>query len=78
MDVYLSNRRIGKILSERGLLPPNCRLLEVRLEVDGALVIRYERFVPVSEVRVFAEALLVAANAEQDALEALKFRDDEP
>jgi hypothetical protein len=57
MTKFVSNRALANALMKRGLLPAECRLLEIRLEVDGALAIRYERLVPADELVVFAEAL---------------------
>lgn len=59
---YIPNDRIARALTDRGLVPPECRLLEVQVEVDGALAIRYERLVTAEELRLFADALKEVAD----------------
>jgi len=58
---YILNRQISAALVERGLLPVNCRLLELSIGVEGATVIRYERFVTGEELGILADALVDVA-----------------
>jgi len=37
-------RRFHKPLADAGLVPPNCRVMEISLGVSGVLVVRYEVF----------------------------------
>ena len=37
-------------LEAAGLVPPNCRLMEISIGVNGALTIRYEVFVTADEL----------------------------
>jgi hypothetical protein len=37
-------RRFHKPLEAAGLVPPNCRVMEISIGVDGALMVRYEVF----------------------------------
>jgi hypothetical protein len=57
MKRFISNRRLGDILAKKGLLPPDCRLLEASVEIDGAFTIRYERYVTADQLSAFADAL---------------------
>lgn len=66
MGTLMGNRRIAEELQKRGLVPPNCKLLEVRIEPVGALVIHYEVFVTGGQVLELADALRAAAHAAAD------------
>ena len=66
MGNVMGTRRIAEELQKRGLVPPNCKLLEVRIEPAGALVIHYEVFVTGGHVLEFADALRAAAQAAAD------------
>ena len=66
MSNVMGNRRIADELQKRGLVPPNCKLLEMRIEPAGALVIHYEVFVTGDRVLQFADALRAAAQAQVD------------
>lgn len=57
----VNTQQIAKELTARGLLPADCRLIEVRIEPHGALVIRYEVFVRHDQLGAFADALKAAA-----------------
>jgi hypothetical protein len=58
---FVNNRYLGEELTARGLVPPGCRLLELIIKPDGALLIRYEKFIGPDELSVFAEALQAVA-----------------
>jgi len=62
MASLVGNRRISRHLAERGLLPAQCRLVEVSIEPTGALVIRYEVFVHSDQLGALADALKAAAD----------------
>jgi hypothetical protein len=57
MTRLVTNQRIGEALIKHDLLPPHCRFIDLRIGVRGALVIRYEVFVPVEDLGRFADAL---------------------
>lgn len=69
MANIISTRRIEKELIDRGLLPAQCHLIEVRIEPNAALVIRYEVFVTNDQLGAFADALKAAAAAEAAAVD---------
>ena len=58
-----STARLEKELMARGLLPRDCRLVEISVTPNRPLVIRYEVFVRTDELVLFAEALTTAAAA---------------
>ena len=74
MATILHPSRLEDALHRRGLVPPNCRLLEVVMEVMKPIVIRYEVFLSAEDARRFGEAYLEAAGlaeaAGQSATEA--------
>ena len=57
----VNTRRIEKQLIDRGLLPSGCRLIEVSMKPNTALVLRYEVFVRNDQLGLFADALKAAA-----------------
>lgn len=59
----MSSRGLEKELVVRGLLPPGCRLVEVSVTPNSALVIRYETFVTNEQLGQFADAMKAAADA---------------
>lgn len=61
MKTIVNTRRIEKELMARGLLPAECRLIEIRMEPSSALVIRYEVLVSVDQFSAFADAMKAAA-----------------
>jgi hypothetical protein len=63
MRSILSNQRLADELTKRDLTPRNCRLLELRVEPTGALVIRYEVFVDAPLADGIADALKTVARA---------------
>ena len=44
METAVSVRRFHKPLADAGIVPENCRLLEMSIGVSGAFVVRYEVF----------------------------------
>lgn len=46
-------QQFHKPLAAAGLVPANCRLLEITIGVDGALVARYEVFWEAAELKAF-------------------------
>lgn len=61
----MHTKRIEKELIARGLVPDGCKLLEVRIEPNSAVIVRYEVFVSPDRLDLFADALKAAA---QEAL----------
>lgn len=49
---------LGKYLIEEGVLPPQCRNVELLLPVDGALALRYEVFVTAEDLPKLARCLV--------------------
>lgn len=62
MGSILSTKRLEKHLIERGLLPDRCRLVEVSITPNSALVVRYEVFVEAAQLGQFADAMKAAAD----------------
>ena len=58
----IHGNKLGKALQDEGLIPPNCRLLEIVIPDDGAAVLRFECFVTRDDLPKISRALL--ANAE--------------
>jgi len=63
MKHYVTNRQIADELQKAGLLPSNCRLVELSIGVDGIAILRYERFVDVEEFGKVADALRAVSEA---------------
>ena len=61
MASIINTTRLSKHLAARGLVPANCRLVEVSITPSGPLVIRYEVFVGLEQMQLFAEACVAAA-----------------
>lgn len=59
----VSNDRIGNALIQRGLLPASCVVIDLHIDVRGALKIRYEKLVDVDELAAVADALREVAAA---------------
>ncbi len=53
---------LAKHLAARGLVPDHCRLVEVSITPSGPLVLRYEVFVELSQLHLFAEAFKQTAD----------------
>jgi uncharacterized membrane protein len=51
-----------KALIAHGLVPPNCRLVDVMFVVNAAPVLRYEVFLDDDDLRKFADAFADALN----------------
>ncbi len=58
---FVLSRALEKELIARGLVPKECKLLEVRVEPNAALVVRYEAFVRPDQLDLFADAACAAA-----------------
>ena len=72
MSYIQSTIRLQRELIARGLVPPDCRLIEVSITPAAPLVIRYEVFVRSDRLALFAEAMTAAAAsavADDEALE---------
>jgi hypothetical protein len=61
MTRMVSTMRLEKELKARGLVPDECKLIEVRIEPQSALVVRYEVFVRPDQLDLFADALKAVA-----------------
>ena len=46
----VSVRGLHKPLADAGLVPPNCRVMEISIGVEGALVVRYEVFLTAEQI----------------------------
>lgn len=57
MASYVHNRTLADALMKRGLIPAGCRVLDLRVEVDSVVVIRYEKLVSSEELSAFADAM---------------------
>jgi hypothetical protein len=57
----MSTRALEPELIKRGLLPPECKLIEVSIAPHSALVIRYEVYVRSDQLALFAEAMNAVA-----------------
>ena len=72
MARYTGTHRLEKEFKDRGLLPPNCKLLELRMEPASALVARFEVFITNEDLVKVAEAIQAVATAEIEAATAAK------
>jgi len=59
----ISNRTLARELIARGLVPDECRLLDVVIAVSGAVVLRFETFLTAEQMLLFADAFAATANA---------------
>jgi hypothetical protein len=50
------SRSLEQALVKHGLVPPECRLLEVVMAPMSAVIVRYEVFLTVDQMRLFALA----------------------
>jgi hypothetical protein len=62
----ITTKRLERELLDRGLLPANCRLVEISVTPASALVIRYEVYVEADQLGRYADALKAAAVAQLD------------
>ena len=46
----ISARAFHKPLQEAGLVPPECRVMDIRIAVDGAVIVTYECFLTVDQI----------------------------
>jgi hypothetical protein len=61
MAQVLGSRALAAELMARGLIPPDCRSVELMINADGGLVIRYEQFVSADRLAAFADAMRAVA-----------------
>lgn len=54
---YISNRRLTDALIQVGLMPKACTLIDLRIEVDGSLKIRFEKFLTLDELSQISSVL---------------------
>jgi hypothetical protein len=52
---------LARELEQRGLLPANCRLVEIQVAVDGGIVLRYDKTITAAEFIRVAQALTAVA-----------------
>ena len=57
----ISTRGLEKHLMAHGLLPAHCKLIEVSITPNSALILRYEVFIEGEQLARFAEAMTEAA-----------------
>lgn len=65
MASLVNTARIEKELLSRGLLPPKCRLVEISITPQSALVVRYEVFIESDRLGLFADALKAVADGDR-------------
>jgi hypothetical protein len=58
MKRLLSADLLAKHLANQGLVPPNCRSVELVSTINSGLILRYECLLEVEDLGKFAEALL--------------------
>ena len=46
----ISSRAFHKPLQEAGLVPPECRVMDIRIDVDGAVIVTYECFLTADQI----------------------------
>jgi hypothetical protein len=61
MTGLVTNRLLARELEQRGLLPANCRLVEIQVAVDGGIVLRYDKTITAAEFIRVADALTAVA-----------------
>jgi hypothetical protein len=64
MAFRIANRSLHKPLQDAGLVPPNCRLMDIKIGVDGAMVVVYECFLDMDQLAKLAAVLAAAADSE--------------
>ena len=55
-----SSRKLEKELIARGLVPPNCRIVDVVIGANAALTVRFECYLDDAQVQKFGEAFLAS------------------
>jgi len=58
----ISNHSLARELIARGLVPDHCRLIDVRIGVQGAVVLRFETYLTADQLQLFADAFAATAN----------------
>lgn len=61
MRKILTTTALEKHLIARGLVPDGCRLLELSITPNSALVVRYEVFIDLDRLELFADAMKATA-----------------
>lgn len=59
---FRSSPYLGKSLAAHGLLPKNCSNVEIHMPANGAVMLRFERFLEPYELPEFAAAFQEAAD----------------
>jgi len=59
----ISNRTLARELLVRGLVPEECRLLDVVIGASGAVVLRFETYLTADQMLLFADAFASTAKA---------------
>ncbi len=67
MSRIIANRGLAHELIQRGLVPENCRLIDVLIEVEGVVLLRYEKYLTQDESRRFGAAMIATAGPEEDS-----------
>jgi hypothetical protein len=62
MNRYVNVKRLHKPLEEAGLVPPNCRLLDLAIGTDGALIVRYDVLVTAEQLVALGEVFARIGN----------------
>lgn len=63
MAIKISNKVVN-LLEARGLIPKHCRLLEISIAANAAMVIRYEIFITDESASIISEAFALIAAEE--------------
>ena len=60
----IGSRLLHKPLADAGLIPANCRLMEVVISATGAIVVRYETFISAEDLGKLGVVLQTASEDE--------------
>jgi len=67
MAYYFSAHAINDFLHAEGLVPPHCVCIELLMPPNGAIAVRYERFLMADDLDAFSRALAALAEATKNA-----------
>lgn len=62
----LSVRAFHKPLQDAGLVPPNTRLMDLVIGVDGAVAVTYEAYLDVEQIERLGQILIDVARQNQE------------
>lgn len=61
MKRIVTMRALHRPLMDAGLVPPDCRLMDVRIGIDGPLIITYEVHVSAERLSTLGEVFTLVA-----------------